>query len=697
MIPQATVSKILEAADIVDVVSDFVTLKRAGANLKGLCPFHDDRTPSFMVSPARNYCKCFACGKGGSPVGFIMEHEQMTYPEALRYLARKYGIPVEEEQLQPGDRERRDDRESMFIVNEWARDWFMRQMNETTDGRAIGLAYFRGRGFRDDIIQKFQVGFCPDSREVSLSADALKAGYAEKYLVNTVDEQEISHSTGTGLSLKREDGSLRDRFRGRVMWPIFSTNGRIAGFGGRVLDAATKGVNVKYLNSPESIIYSKRRELFGYQQGKNAIAKQKLCFVVEGYTDVMAMHQSGIENVVAASGTAFTEEQGRIIKRLTDNVVLIFDGDAAGIKASNESLKKLLPMGMNVKLLSLPDDDDPDSFSRKHTPEEFQEYLATHQVDFVSFKINLHRAEAEADVAKMVALSHEISATIALVPDEITRSLYIRKAASQLNIKEEELQHAVLNERRRMHEEREKEKQRQQLREAHAMTPPEEQGPQEQTPLITPPAPLTPVRSNKRAEQERALAEIMLRYGEQVLFTMDNPDPDAREEDAEIDLTVLEFINLSLAEDELTFVNRIYQRMMDEGLQLVSQAKERLKEQLRGVNPEEATKDLGFSMLTHFLHHPEYELNMLASELSVEQEPLSRYHGTSEAYRQLDEEIPRLIARIKLDIIGEEVEQLLKRLSAKDLSKEDKNSLLATYMSKQEQKKELAERAGLFL
>ena len=298
MIDRITVDKILDAANIVDVVSDFVTLKRAGSNLKGLCPFHDDRTPSFMVSPARNYCKCFACGEGGSPVGFIMKHEQLSYPDALRYLAKKYGIKIEEKELTQEEIQSRGDRESMFILNEWARDWFKKQLWDTQDGKAIGLAYFRNRGFRDDILEKFQVGYCPNSKKVSLSGDALKEGYQERYLVNNQNEMEPRLSIGTGLSLKREDGSLRDRFFGRVMWPIFTASGRVAGFGGRVLDAATKGVAIKYQNSPESIIYSKRKELFGLFQARQAIRKADLCYLVEGYTDVMAMHQQGVENEV---------------------------------------------------------------------------------------------------------------------------------------------------------------------------------------------------------------------------------------------------------------------------------------------------------------------------------------------------------------------------------------------------------------
>ena len=431
MIDRVTIDKIMDAANIVDVVSDFVTLRRAGANLKGLCPFHDDRTPSFMVSPAKNYCKCFACGKGGNPVGFIMEHEQLSYPEALRYLARKYGIPIEEKELTPEEKQSQGDRESMFIVNEWARDWFRHQLHDTDDGMAIGMAYFHGRGFRDDIIERFQLGYCPDNRSHSMAEDALKAGYQEKYLINTIDEHDPKNSVGTGLCIKNEHGTWRDRFRGRVIWPIFSMSGRVAGFGGRVLDAATKGVNVKYLNSPESVVYSKRKELFGLFQAKEAIRRQDLCYLVEGYTDVMAMHQMGVENVVASSGTALTTDQIRLIHRMTSNITVIFDGDEAGIHASERGIDMLLAEGMDVKLLLLPDGDDPDSFARKHNATEYQEYLKTHQVDFINFKTANTLASAQGDPVRLAQLISNIVESIAVIPDEIKRVLYIRQASHQ--------------------------------------------------------------------------------------------------------------------------------------------------------------------------------------------------------------------------------------------------------------------------
>ena len=432
MIDRITTDKIKEAAQIVDVVSDFVTLKKSGANYKGLCPFHDDRTPSFMVSPAKNYCKCFACGKGGNPIGFIMEHEQLSYPDALRYLAKKYGIQVEEKELTAEERAAQTERESMFILNEWALKWFKDQMHNTMDGRAIGLAYFRERGFRDDIIEKFQLGFCPKGRD-TMSRAALKEGYREQYLV------------GTGLSIKREDGTVVDRFWGRVMFPWYTVGGKVAGFGGRVLDAATKGVAVKYQNSPESSIYSKRRELYGLFQAKQAIVKMDQVYMVEGYTDVISMHQCGIENVVANSGTALTKEQIHLLHRFTNNITLLYDGDDAGIHAAQRGTDMLLAAGMNVKILLLPDGDDPDSFARKHNAEDFRRYVEEHQVDFLRFKTSLALTEAQNDPRKLSALVAEIVTSISFIPDEITRSLYIRETAQTMRMDEKMIVRAVQN------------------------------------------------------------------------------------------------------------------------------------------------------------------------------------------------------------------------------------------------------------
>lgn len=722
MIDQITVAKILDAAEIVDVVSDFVSLKRAGANLKGLCPFHDDTTPSFMVSPSKNYCKCFACGEGGSPVGFIMKHENLTYPDALRYLARKYGIPIQEKAMTEGDRQARDDRESMYIVNEWARDWFRHQLMETPDGRAIGMVYFHGRGFRDDILQKFQVGFSPDNRAVSLSQEALKAGYQEKYLTNVIDEVNPQMSIGTGLSLKRDDGTLRDRFRGRVMWPIFTMSGRVAGFGGRVLDAATKGVNVKYMNSPESIIYSKRKELFGLYQAKESIRKKDLCYLVEGYTDVMGMHQSGVENVVASSGTALTKEQVRLIHRLTNNIVAIFDGDDAGIHASERSINMFLADGMNVKLLLLPDNDDPDSFARKHTAEDFQNYLRDNQVDFIQYKILHLMQAAKNDVTKMAELVHNVAETIAVIPDEITRTLYVKQAATLLSMQEPLIVSAVMEARRRQAEERQKEQTRAFVRQQNAVAAnaaqqpsatngaqprpttsgAEEDEPTPEPPLAQPvaqtqPRPSHPSRNVMQPEYH--LAQIMVRYGEQSVVNILSDEylqafgeerlerekaleraqwqPGMPQVDAEtVPLRVLEYLYLCMLDRDMEWHDARFAYIMREGLEHVL--------------------DEDFTATHYFSCHPDYSISSLAVELGVDPEILSRYHEEEDVASNLVEIIPKLLACILTEETKEELAKIqhqLKHLSPES-SAEERRRLLQKYQEVRTKLQAYAQQGG---
>lgn len=682
MIDRATIDKILDAANIVDVVSDFVTLKRAGANLKGLCPFHDDRTPSFIVSPAKNYCKCFACGKGGSPVGFIMEHEQITYPEALRYLARKYGITIEEKEMTQEDRQRQDDRESMFIVNQWASEWFQRQLHETEDGRAIGLAYFRGRGFRDDIIRKFQLGFCPDkSVEIEktdeddkprrlrmglMSHDALKNGYQEKFLINDPDT-----GIGTGLSIKNDRGALRDRYWGRVIFPIHTMSGKVVGFGGRVLDAATKGVNVKYQNSPESIIYSKKRELYGLFQARQAIRKADLCYLVEGYTDVMAMHQSGVENVVASSGTALTDDQIRLIHRLTDNITVIYDGDAAGIKASQRGIDMLLAQGMNVRLLLLPDGDDPDSFARKHNAEEYQRYLGEHQVDFIKFKTNLLMEEAKGDPIKKSQLVNNIVQSIACIPNEITRSVYVQETAQTMQMQERLIASAVAKQVQQNHEEaiKQRERERTRMHEQVASTQGRMPAPQENREM--PPLPDAPTdyhtsddqmppppsenftaplvqhihnRDDERLRQkERELMRLVVRFGEQTAGTIPTDDGQPRP------ITVAEYLSISLQQDDIALSAPLHQEMLSIVLQAIGQ-------------PD-------FVAERYLLNHPDPQIHSLAFELATDAEPLSRIHQQKATQLTTENHAPTLAALAdhlltdyKSEILAREKRQLMRQL-----------------------------------
>ena len=677
MIDRITTDKIKEAAQIVDVVSDFVTLKKSGANYKGLCPFHDDRTPSFMVSPAKNYCKCFACGKGGNPIGFIMEHEQLSYPDALRYLAKKYGIQVEEKELTAEERAAQTERESMFILNEWALKWFKDQMHNTMDGRAIGLAYFRERGFRDDIIEKFQLGFCPKGRD-TMSRAALKEGYREQYLV------------GTGLSIKREDGTVVDRFWGRVMFPWYTIGGKVAGFGGRVLDAATKGVAVKYQNSPESSIYSKRRELYGLYQAKQAIVKMDQVYMVEGYTDVISMHQCGIENVVANSGTALTKEQIHLLHRFTNNITLLYDGDDAGIHAAQRGTDMLLAAGMNVKILLLPDGDDPDSFARKHNAEDFRRYVEEHQVDFLRFKTNLALAEAQNDPRKLSALVAEIVTSISFIPDEITRSLYIRETAQTMRMDEKMIVRAVQNQMSKNREEEYK-------RRNSTQNLPNEIGPsplgvpgEEPAQPIQPteaiptngngqePAP-APQPEQARTIQSKAahgtellLAQLIVRYGEKIVCEAED------ENGNNVPLSVAEFIFYSLAQDGLTFNHPTAQVILDKAMEHIH--------------------DEGFVAEKYFLGHHNPQLSQAAFQLCMDKEELSKYHTrgqqpTTDGDR-LMELTTHVLADMKISIVRSKIDKIMADMKKPAIPKELQHKLLIEYKTLKDAEKRLAKECG---
>ncbi len=659
MIDRLTVDKILDAANIVDVVSDFVTLKRAGANLKGLCPFHDDRTPSFMVSPSKNICKCFACGKGGTPVHFIMEHEQLTYPEALRYLAKKYHIEVQERELTDEEKVQQSERESLFVVNEWANEWFQRQMNETVDGRAVGLAYFRQRGFRDDIIKRFQLGFCPDKYDAQWQA-AKAEGFNEDFILKT------------GLCIRNEAGKTYDRFRNRVIFPIHTLSGKVVGFGGRVLDSRTKGVNIKYQNSPENAIYSKRRELYGLFFAKKAIVKEDLCYLVEGYTDVMAMHQMGVENVVASSGTALTNEQIRAIHRFTENVVIIYDGDAAGIKASQRGIDMLLGEGMSVRLLLLPDGDDPDSFARKHTATEYQDYLKEHQVDFIRFKTDLLLNEAQGDPIKLSRLVNNIVESLAVIPDEITRTFYIKETSQMLSLSEGIITKAVSKQRQRMREEQQRERERQRPNgpSPESPTPDSSSQKEEETGIVSAsgndnlpsqgdsegplPGDIEGMSSSLTGEAggglaksgslvlqtEALLVQMIVRHGEKVMCEVPDGDGEQRP------LKVVEFVQYALAQDDLELQAPLHRQILDEALQ--------------HYNEE------GFRCDRYFENHPDLAVANLANELAHDSETLSRIHEKGIPIKpeeeRLMELLPHLIADYKLALVDDEVKALMQQM-----------------------------------
>lgn len=702
MIDRATVERIMDAAQIVDVVSDFVTLRRAGVNYKGLCPFHDDRTPSFVVSPAKGLCKCFACGKGGNAVHFIMEHEQLSYPDALRYLARKYHIEIQERELTDQEKLAQSERESMFVVNEWARDYFEQQLYDTVDGRAIGMAYFRSRGFRDDIIKRFQLGFSPMQKD-ALAREALAKGFREEYLVKT------------GLCIKQEHGGLKDRFWGRVIFPIHTVSGKVVGFGGRVLDQATKGVNMKYQNSPESSIYSKKKELYGLFQAKQAIVKNDLCFLVEGYTDVISMHQMGVEHVVSSSGTALTQQQIQMIHRFTENITVLYDGDAAGIKASERGIDMLLAEGMNVKVLLLPDGDDPDSFARNRTAAEYQAYLKEHQVDFIKFKTDLLLQEAQGDPIKLSRLVHSIVCSIAVVPDEIMRTLYTRETAAMLGMEEKVLVSAINKQMSVYRTEQKKRRQSEERREQTASAVPGSGTPDEpvatagtpaesaDTPMLQTPKPDTPVETQPEAKAEEQSAEestqflsyiqkgqnghnmafyqkelllvqVLIRYGEHIVCYVED------EQGQEVPFTVVEFIYYALQEDKLNFQVALHQRILDEAL--------------------EHFREPDFSAQRYFLNHPDQAVSTLAFQLTSDKYQLSKYHTKNQKLvtdeDRLFDLVRHLMTDFKLAIIDEELKGILNRLRdpliLKD--KEAYMKVMKHYMEVKEVESTLAKERG---
>lgn len=654
MIPQSTIDRIVDAANIVDVVSDYVTLRRAGASYKGLCPFHDDKTPSFSVSPARGVCKCFSCGKGGNAVHFIMEMEQLSYVEALKHLAKKYGIPVEEEEMTDEQRQRMNERESMFAVNEWAAKYFSQTMMNNQDGRAIGLAYFRSRGFRDDIIAKFRLGFCLDSPD-AMSKEAKAKGYNEKYLVDT------------GLCVKRDNGTIYDRFRGRAMFPWVAVNGKVVAFGGRVLDARTKGVNQKYVNSPDSIIYHKANELYGIFQAKKQIAKEDMVYMVEGYTDVLAMHQCGIENVVANSGTALNEAQIHLLHRFTNNITLLYDGDEAGIHAATRSTDMLLAEGMNVKILLLPDGDDPDSFSRKHNAQEFKEYVAAHQTDFILFKTNLLLKDAQRDPIKRAQLTEDIVKSIAVIPDEIIRSTYVHECAEILNMDEAILMRGANKNRAAILENMKKEAQRERERQARLLNAElgnegkEEKGEEvkdakevnnnAQPPVSTPEddafssltSEQTPHIPNDSLTTRQGLSErrfiglerlmmtLITRYGEQIIEGKD-------ENDEPTQTTLAEFVLGDLAYDDITLRSPLYAKMLN----LVC----------RHVHDE------GFIASKFLLNNQDEEISREAADLVSDRYQLSKGNQMEKTEEELKVEyLSRLLLDYKNAVVEEELKQ----------------------------------------
>ena len=607
MIDHATIERIKDAANIVEVVSEFVTLRKSGSNYKGLCPFHDEKTPSFYVSPARGTCHCFGCGKGGNPVGFIMEHEQMTYPEALRWLARKYHIEIKERELSDNEKREQSERESMFIVNEWAASYFQHLMHDTADGVAIGMQYFRSRGFRDDIVSKFQLGFDSTDRR-ALAQEALRKGYKEDFLLKT------------GICYKNDRGELIDRYAGRVIFPWIGISGKVVGFGGRLLDSRTKGVNQKYVNSPDSEIYHKDRELYGIYQAKKAIAKEDRVYMVEGYTDVISMHQCGIENVVANSGTALSVHQIHILHRFTSNITLLYDGDAAGIHAALRGTDMLLSEGMNLKVLLLPDGDDPDSFARKHSAEDFRKYIEEHQTDFIEFKTDL-LLRNERDPLKRSEAINSVVRSISFVTNPILRDTYLHDCSVRMGINEATLINTLNNFIRSNREETASSLNNSQSTQTATQN--------SKLKIQNSPSPL-----QQASKVEQMLVELIVRNGDTIIYN--NVET---EDGTTVNLNVAQYIAYNLGVDGLKFANPLNSRILDEAVNHAG--------------------DENFCAEQFFLHHSDIEISRIATDLCMDKYQLFDEQKAARADEEKNADELRVEEENRIEALRQQTEHLL--------------------------------------
>lgn len=718
MIDQSTIDRILDAAQIVDVVSEFVTLRKRGVNYIGLCPFHNEKTPSFSVSPSKGVCKCFSCGKGGNVVHFIMEHEQLSYYEALKWLAKKYNIEIKERELTDAEKQAQSLRESLFVVNQFASEYFQDILYNHIDGQRIGMTYLRSRGFRDDIIRKFQLGYSTDAPD-GLARAAAQKGFREEFLEKT------------GLCYKKDNGTLHDRFWGRVIFPVHTLSGKVVAFGGRVLSSATKSVQMKYVNSPESEIYHKSRELYGMYFAKQAIVRQDCCFLVEGYTDVISMHQSGIENVVSSSGTALTSDQIRLIHRFTNNITLLYDGDGAGIKASLRGIDMLLEEGMNIKVCLLPDGDDPDSFARKHNATDYQAYINAHEVDFIRFKTNLLLEEAGRDPIKRAGLISSIVRSISVIPDAIIRSVYIRECSQLLQMEEKILVEATAKligqarETKFKEEQRRREREQRRLAVGNAAPPaPAAQGadpafpaepypsfpmpeaglpsapplppevpealsaeeasrlPSEVPPMETVDIPdayssFIPLTGNEQTifyAKEEELIRVLIRYGEKVMCDVEDEEGNLRS------LTVIECISFSLKEDELQFHDAIHRRILKEA--------------------EEHLHDAHFTAERYFMTHPDPQVSKLAVDMVSERYQLSKYHSKAQKIvtddERLHELVPRLLLDFKMSIVEEEMKHTLQALNNPSIANDTQRcmEIMQRYKDLHQMQSLMAQKAG---
>ena len=630
----------MDATNIVDVVSDFVTLRKAGVNYKGLCPFHDDTTPSFMVSPSKQICKCFACGEGGTAVNFLMKHEQITYPEALRWLAKKYNIEIQEKELTDEERQQQNDRDSMFIVNEWAMKYFQDILKNDPDGIAIGKQYFRSRGIRDDIIEKFNLGFALQNRD-ALATAAKKAGYQSEFLVKT------------GLCIQGEKG-IHDRYAGRVIFPWLNVSGRVVAFGGRLLDSRTKGVQQKYVNSPDSEIYHKDHELYGLFQAKKAIAKEDRVYMVEGYTDVIAMHQCGLENVVANSGTALSVYQIKLLRRFTQNITLLYDGDEAGIHAAMRGTDMLLAEGMNIKVLLLPDGDDPDSFARKHTATEFKEYIEKNATDFISFKTRLTVENVTDPVKRSEAISGIVK-SISVIPEQILRSTYLSTLSQRLGIKEQTLLNSMNGMIRKDIEDKEKERERENARNQ------QDTSPQEFIGLHT--------ADEQTQEVERLLIQSVIRHGEVVIF--ENIET---EDGGQFNMNVAQYVDYDLGSDGLTFHDERYNQILREAV--------------------EHSSEEDFKAETYFMHHPDADISHLATQLAIDRHQLGRGFQVKQREGSLRQHVQHLVLDLRMDIVEKRMKEIQTEMRQVGSDRERAMELMEEFKSAQELRNALARQLG---
>ncbi len=659
MIDRATIDKIMDATNIVDVVGEFVTLRKAGVNYKGLCPFHDDTTPSFMVSPSKQICKCFACGEGGTAINFLMKHEQITYPEALRWLAKKYNIEIQEKELTDEERKEQSDRESMFIVNEWAKNYFQDMLKNDPDGIAIGRQYFRSRGIRDDIIEKFSLGYALPKRD-ALALAAQKAGYQAEFLIKTglcIAKDNKSKESGN------QGEPLADRYAGRVIFPWLNVSGKVVAFGGRLLDARTKGVQQKYVNSPDSEIYHKDHELYGLYQAKKAIAKEDRVYMVEGYTDVIAMHQCGIENVVANSGTALSVYQIKLLRRFTQNITLLYDGDEAGIHAAMRGVDMLLAEGMNVKVLLLPDGDDPDSFSRKHSATEFKEHIEKNATDFISFKTRL-TVDSVVDPVKRSEAISGIVKSISVIPDQILRSTYLSELSQRLGIKESTLLNSMNGMISKDIEEKEKERQRSSEvanESGGAANSAANSGNGLRTGLLNS---ITPDK-----EVERLLVQSIVRDGEKVIY--ENVET---EDGSTTDLTVAQYVAYDLGLDEICFHDDRYNQILSEAA-----AK---------------SAEKGFKAEEYFLHHPDIAISSLAADLAIDRHQLGKGFQPKEREGALRQRVLHLVLDLRMDIIEKRLKEIQAQLRKVGSDMAKARELLEEYRDTQQIRDALAKRLG---